>query len=127
MEYASSWDMLRHGICFVMGYASSWDMLREKSSKCDVCGGLEFSQTSHLKTHHRIRANEKLCKCDVCTKEFSHVSILKNIAETCETYKERPFKCDVCDKKVNQYSNLLRHKNTNAGSFGERLHRMMNI
>lgn len=54
------------------------------------------------------------CICDICSKEFSNKSTLKQHSKV--HLKSKPWKCDECLKEFCQKSKLLEHKNRHNNS-----------
>lgn len=79
------------------------------STICDVCQK-NFSTVSHMKQHRKIHFNIKDFQCHYCNREFTTRSQLN--AHLKSHTEERNFECDECDKKFKTKKTLAGHKET---------------
>lgn len=80
-----------------------------KPYSCEICGK-NFSHSSTLKDHMNIHSQNKPYFCTYlgCTKSFSNGSNLNRHMRIHTGV--RPYKCSVCKKKFSQSSNLKVHE-----------------
>ncbi|XP_035519638.1 zinc finger protein 239-like, partial [Morone saxatilis] len=105
-----------HPLCSVCGAAFTGVLrLREHEIKehgllpyaCDYCPK-RFNHKAHRDLHVKARhTGEKTCRCDICGKGYSCVSVLKTHRMT---HFDKTFICDVCGKSFYHACHLTRHK-----------------
>ncbi|XP_068183639.1 zinc finger protein 45-like isoform X2 [Antennarius striatus] len=79
---------------------------------CDYCPK-RFNHKAHRDLHMKARhTGEKPCRCDVCGKAYTCVSVLKTHRAT---HFDKTFVCDECGKSFYHACHLTRHKAAHGG------------
>ncbi|XP_078098601.1 uncharacterized protein LOC144511967 isoform X1 [Sander vitreus] len=115
-ERLSDHETKSHPVCSVCGAAFTGHLrLREHVTKehgllpygCNFCPK-RFNHNAHRKLHVKTQhSGEKSCRCDICGKAYSSVSLMKTHRMT---HAEKTFICDVCGKRFFHAGHLTRHK-----------------
>ncbi|TDH01675.1 hypothetical protein EPR50_G00182670 [Perca flavescens] len=115
-ERLSDHERKSHPVCSVCGAAfTGHQRLREHVTTehgllpygCSFCPK-RFDHNAHRNLHVKTRhTGEKSCRCDLCGKAYSCVSLMKTHRLT---HAEKTFICDVCGKRFFHAGHLTRHK-----------------